>query len=413
MDKDINKSTFNQLFKAIKTEKFSNHARALKFDAYAKKLTAANLIQMISFAQLEQHEGLRHISNSLNDKSFSKAVGVSSISASQLSRRLRELPIELTQSLFTDVIQQFGSEIGYKSIRQGLGRIYLIDSSTISLCLYRYQWAEFRKTKSGVKLHLRIQLFEQGVLPDAAVITPAKPADKTQMDALVVEKDALNVFDRGYLDYKKFNSYCENGTRFVSRLKSNAIIESLEEFPVDQDSPIKKDQKVILGKDGTTKMEHPLRLIETEDTQGQPVMIVTNDFGLSAEEISDIYRYRWQIELFFKWIKQHLCVKHFYGLSQQAVENQLLIALITYSLIMLLKIKAGHEGSLLEIKMLLHTCLYEPFTGFVPKLHHKPNRGIKGRRCVDHEKIFMATVEQFENGQASHLDNLIYDPIIA
>lgn len=413
MDKDINKSTFNQLFLAINSEKFLNHPMTLEFDAYAKKLTAINLIQMIAYAQMEQHKGLRHISNSLNDQNFSKAVGISSISASQLSRRLRELPTELTQSLFTDIIQQFGSEIGYKSIRQGLGRIYLIDSSTISLCLSRYKWAEFRKTKSGVKLHLRIQLFEQGVLPDSAVITPAKPADKTQMDALVVEKDALNVFDRGYLDYKKFDNYCENGTRFVSRLKSNAIIESLEEFPVDQDSLIKKDQKVILGKDGTTKMKHPLRMIETEDTQGQPIIIITNDFGLSTEEISDIYRYRWQIELFFKWIKQHLCVKHFYGLSRQAVENQLLIALITYCLMMLLKMKSGHEGSLLEIKMLLHTCLYEPFTTFVQKLHQKSGRHTKGRRCVDHERIFKATVEQYDNRQTSHLNDLTYDPVIA
>lgn len=413
MDKDINKSTFYQLFKAIKNEKFLNHAKTLEFDEYSKKLTAVKLIQMIAYAQLEQLKGLRHISNSLHHQNFSKAVGVSSISASQLSRKLRDLPTELTQSLFTDVIQQFGSEIGYKSIRQGLGRIYLIDSSTISLCLSRYQWAEFRKTKSGVKLHLRIQLFEQGVLPDAAIITPAKPADKTQMDALVVEKDALNVFDRGYLDYKKFNNYCDNGTRFVSRLKSNAIIELLEEFPVDQDSLIKKDQKVILGKDGATKMKHPLRLIETVDTEGKPVIIITNDFKLSAEEISDIYRYRWQIELFFKWIKQHFCVKHFYGLSQQAVENQLLIALITYSLMMLLKMKAGYNGTLLEIKMLLRTCLYEPFADFVQKLHHKPSRRTKGRRRVDHERIFNATVEQFLEGQTDHLDDLIYDPIIA
>lgn len=103
-----------------------------------------------------QYEGLQHISNSLNDH---KAVGISSIRASQLSRRPRELPTELTQSLFTDVIQQFGSEIGYKSIRQGLGRIYLIDSSTRSRYLSQYKLAEFRKTKGGVKLHLRIQLF--------------------------------------------------------------------------------------------------------------------------------------------------------------------------------------------------------------------------------------------------------------
>lgn len=233
------------------------------------------------------------------------------------------------------------------------------------------------------------------------------------MDALVVAKDALNVFDRGYLDYKKFDSYCNNGTRFVSRLKSNAIVETLEEFPTNPDSLIKKDYKVILGKDGTTKMQHPLRLIETEDTEGKPVIIITNDFELSAEELSDIYRYRWQIELFFKWIKQHFCVKHFYGLSQQAVENQLLIALIAYCLMMLLKIKTGYEGPLLKIKMLLHTCLYVEFSEFVRKLHLKSGRSSRGRRWIDHKKIYNFTVEQVLQGEADHLDDLTYDPIIA
>ena len=273
MDKNTNKSTYNQLFQTIYNEKFLSNVKESEVDAYTKKLTVVKLIQMISYAQLEQLKGLRHISNSLNNDNFRSAVGLDSISASQLSRKLRDLSPELTQSLFSDIVHQFGTEIGFKSIRQELGRIYLIDSSTISLCLSRYRWAEFRKTKSGVKLHLRIQLLEQGVLPDKAIIKPAKPADKTQMDALVVEEDALNVFDRGYLDYKKFDKYCNNGTRFVSRLKSNAIVETLEEFPTNPDSLIKKDQKVILGKDGITKMQYPLRLIETEDTEGKPVII--------------------------------------------------------------------------------------------------------------------------------------------
>ena len=228
MDKDTNKSTFNQLFKALYNEKFLSYVKESEVDAYAKKLTIIKLIQMIAYAQLEQLEGLRHISNSLNNDNFSSAVGLNSISASQLSRKLRDLPSNLIQSLFSNIVHQFGTEIGFNPIRQELGRIYLIDSSTISLCFSRYRWAEFRKTKSGVKLHLRIQLFEEGVLPDKAIIKPAKPADKTQMDSLVVAKDALNVFDRGYLDYKKFDSYCNNGTRFVSRLKSNAIPESVK-----------------------------------------------------------------------------------------------------------------------------------------------------------------------------------------
>jgi transposase len=140
---------------------------------------------------------------------------------------------------------------------------------------------------------------------------------------------------------------------------------------------------VYLGKDGVSKMNHKVRLIEVEDTGGNPLIIVTNDFNLSAEEIGDIYRYRWKIELFFKWLKQHFQVKHFYGLSKQAVENQLFISLIAYCLLMLLKLKTNFKGTLLTIKRLLNTCLLEPFNIFLKKLNWKLlyNKRTSVERC--------------------------------
>jgi len=234
------------------------------------------------------------------------------------------------------------------------------------------------------------------------------------MDNLVVEEQkALNVFDRAYVDYGKFDSYCERDIRFVSRLKKNALVEVIKEHDLNPTSPIKKDQTVYLGKDGTTKMNHPLRLIETEDTEGKPIIIITNQFELEAEEIGEIYRSRWQIEIFFKWIKQHFNVKHFYGLSQQALENQLYIALITYCLLLLIKLKAGYQGSLLKIKRLLHTCLYEPFSSFVQKLYQKFKHSSAGRRrYINHEKVYQETERQVNNQEADHLNDLTYDPVI-
>ncbi|MEW6173427.1 MAG: transposase [Bacillota bacterium] len=130
------------------------------------------------------------------------------------------------------------------------------------------------------------------------------------MDALLIEEsDAVNVFDRAYLDYRKFDSYCENGTLFVTRSKGNAIIEILQELPVDPNSPIEQDCIVYLGNKYTYKMKHPLRMIVTKDTEGNPVVIFTNNFRLSVGQIGDIYRYRWQIEIFFKRLKQHLFYK--------------------------------------------------------------------------------------------------------
>ena len=407
------KSTFFQLFEPIFSQNFYQLLQKLEVDKYVKKLTALKFIILMVFAQLEQLTCLREISNSLNNNKFSKMIKLDSISFSQISRKLRSMMLETVEFLFRDLVRQVGIQTGFKPIRQELGRLYLIDSSTISLCLTRYRWASFRKTKGGIKIHLRLRLFKQGVLPDAAIITPAKVADKTQMDELVVEeKGVFNVFDRAYLDYKKFDDYCENGILFASRLKKNALVEVVKKLPVTPGSKIKKDCIVILGKDGFTKMHHPLRYIETEDLEGNQIIIITNDFKMSAEEIGDIYRYRWQIELFFKWIKQHLHVKHFYGLTQQAVEMQLYIALITYCLLKIIQLKTGYKGPLLQIQRLLNTCLYEPFPCFVRRLYRKPERISKGRRKIDHERIYQETLRQVIAGEADHLDDLTYDPVI-
>ena len=412
--KDTINSTFFLLFEPIFIEDFIQYLNDTRVDKYTKKLKTIQLIELIANAQLNQQQGLRDISNSCNNDEFSQEIQLESISASQLSRRLREMKPGIVQELFKKVIAQIGVKLGSRNLEQGSGNFYIIDSSTISLCLSKYPWAEFRKTKSGIKLHLRLQFFNGNILPDHAIITPAKRVDKTQMDDIVVtEKDALNVFDRGYLDYKRFDYYCENNIRFISRLKSNALVEVVEECDVKAESNLKKDQIVYLGKDGVSKMEHPVRLIEVEDTEGKPVIIITNDFNLSAGEIGDIYRYRWKIELFFKWLKQHFHVKHFYGLSKQAVENQLFISLITYCLLMLLKLKTNFKGSLLTIKRLVNTCLLEPFSMFIKKLNRKPKHSSNGRRKPpNHEAVYQETLRQVIAGETDHLDDLTYDPIL-
>jgi hypothetical protein len=412
-DKDTTKSTFNQLFKPILSKHFFKRIEDLNADKYVKKLKTMQLFELIALAQIEQKRGLRDISNSLNNDDLAYAVNLTSISASQISRRLRALPIEVVQDTFNSLALNVGMKIGFKKVHNELGRIILIDSSTISLCLTRYLWAEFRETKSGVKLHLRLRFTEDFSSPDKAVITPARSSDSTQMNSLVVEeKDVLNVFDRGYVDYKRFDSYCENGTRFVTRLKANALFEIVQELPLESDSPIEKDSIVYLGTKGINKMQHPLRLLKTNDTKGNPVVILTNDFKLSAGQIGDIYRSRWQIELFFKWIKQHLRVKHFYGLSQQAVENQLFIALITYCLLALLKLEVNYSGPLLTIKRILCACLYASYESFIKTLYRQPIHESKGRRKVNYDTIYQMTVKQFIDGESEHLDDLTYDPLV-
>ena len=408
--KDTTKSTFDQLFEAVTC--YTENLKNREVDKYIKKFTLLKFILLMSFAQLNQLKSLRDISSTLDEEKLSKSLELVSISAAQISRKLRTDLLGAIQALFAEMIHQVGINQGFQRIRQELGQLYLIDSTVISLCFSQYRWADFRKTKSGIKLHTRIKLLDDNILPDKAVMTVARKADRTQMDELVVEeKDAFNVFDRAYLDYGKFDYYCEQNIRFASRLKSNALVKILEEYPLGEGTLI-SDSKVILGKKNLTQMKNALRIIKTTDSQGKIITIVTNDFSLSAQEIADIYRYRWQIEIFFKWIKQHLHVKHFFGTGEQAVEVQLYIALITYCLLTLIRQKTRYTGTLLELKRCLCACLYEPFPCFVKKLYRKGKRQSRGRRKVDYESIYQETIKQVIAGEADHLDDLTYDPVI-
>lgn len=399
--KDTTKSTFSQLLIAVNQQR--DFLRQQGVDKYVKKLQTHKLLKLLILAQLNQHKGLREISISLNSNELSNSLNLVSISHSQISRRLQNLPPDVIGSLYRNIVITTATKLGFSKAVSGLGPLHIIDSSTISLTLSRFLWAEFRKTKAGVKLHQRIVLVEDNVVPDMAVITPAKPADKTQMEALVTEKDVIYVFDRGYFDFKKFAHYCKESISFVTRIKSNTVVEVVKDLPVTEGSNILRDQIVVLGK-GPKKMEQYLRLVEVKDTQGNTVQIVTNLFDADVVEVSEIYWRRWKIELFFKWLKQHMKIEHFYGQSSAAVQNQIYIALITYCLLRILQAVAGYTGSLLELKRMLGTCMFDPFRSFVKKLHKRPRGNSRGRRQNDHEQNFQDVLKLVEAGKGEQLD---------
>src|SRR5690625_4814019 len=200
------------------------------------------------------------------------------------------------------MIQKLHQTLGPSRAKRALGKIHLIDSSTLSMCLNQYEWADFRETKAGIKMHTSIILCDDDSYLNDIILTSARPADETQLDALIVpDENALHIFDRGYFNFKKFDLYCGKDIRFVTRIKSNTIVTVIEELPVDPTSPIIRNAIVKIG-----NMKHSLGLVETLDSEGNKISIVCNDLEISAEEISDLYRSRWQIELFFKWVKQHL-----------------------------------------------------------------------------------------------------------
>ena len=359
MDKDSILSTRTKYLSLIPVDLLLREVNRLRQDRYTKKLTTLKFVKLLMIAQIQQTPSLTDISAALKaNEDLQHDVALPSISTSQLSRKLRDVEPELLEKALAHCIEQVGLRCGGSRALSRIGRLHLIDSSTLSMCLSQYRWADFRRTKAGVKIHLRLVFQDGFVYTEHVLLSHARPADRTKMDGLVVsEEGTLNVFDRGYVDYKKFDEYCKASIHFVTRLKDNAVIhEVVEERPIPAGSPVTRDAIVRLGSHPKSVMEHTLRLIETRDSEGNPIVILSNHLALEAEEMGAIYRKRWQIELFFKWIKQHLVLKRLYGKSEWAVYNQIRIALMAYCVLVLLQSYTQHQGQLLAVYKCLRLC---------------------------------------------------------
>lgn len=357
MDKNTLKTSFGKWISPINMKKLSKQVDILKQDYYTKKLTTESFLKIMLFAQLHETESLHAISDALLDEDFQKAVGFNSISASQLSRKNNELDPSILATIFLDLVSQIHALSNQDKRPIPLK---IIDSTTLPLNLTHYKWATFRKTKAGVKLHLRLVFMdEDNVYPDKVTMTTADEHDRNQLEVLVDDKDAMYVFDRGYVDYERFDRMTDDGYFFVSRLKKNAVIREVETFSVLEDSTVLSDRMVYIGST-QNRTENVFRLLEVEDTKGNILRLITNRFDLDAEEISEIYRQRWAIELFFKWLKQHVKIKHFYGMSETAIQNQIYLALITYCLNVLIQLEMKSKKSLLRISRWLKRSLWKP-----------------------------------------------------
>ena len=409
MDKDTIKSTLNKVFESFPYEEFCKIVTDAKVDKYVKKLKIVKLLYILVVAQIMQTESLKELADMIvQDKNLQKALNLSSISASTLSRRIRHIHHDLWAQTFSilscHVTRSMTSKVNCEPKDY---RINIIDASTISLCLKKYLWADFRSTKAGIKLHQRIVLHDGHSYPDKATLTPAKPADKSQMDELInTAPDALNVFDRGYVDYKKWDGYCKEGVRFVSRLKANAIVDVIQSETIQTNSSLITESIVVLGNPNATRMKYPLRLFETYDGQGNKIIIVTNDFSLDALEITEIYRLRWQVELFFKWIKQHLKVKKFFGTSPNAVYGQIWIALITFCLVRLLQKNLPATKTLLEVMRAVKQYLYQPFIELFEILGREPTKTSCGRRSLSYQKEFYILLQDLAVNDSSFLNDI-------
>ncbi len=254
---------------------------------------------------------------------------------------------------------------------------YALDSTTIDLYLSLFPWALFRTTKSAVKMHTLLDL--RGNIPSFIHISDGKLGDVNVLDVLVLEPGAIYVMDRGYLDFVRLYLMHRTKAFFVTRAKSNTRLRRIYSAPVDRNTGIICDQTVVLT--GTTShKDYPeyLRRIRFKDPEtGATLVFPTNNFTFSATTICALYKRRWQVELFFKWIKQHLRIKKFYGNSENAVKSQIWIAMSVYVLVAIVKKRLNLDASLYTLLQILSLTLFEkmPLQQAFPAGEYIPREG--------------------------------------
>lgn len=310
-------------------------------------------------AQLSGRNSLRDIVDNISAQAHRLYhLGSTKLSRSNLSRMNEGKPYHLYEALFGKLLSRCKSITPGHSFRFK-NPLYSLDASTVDLCLSVFPWADFRTSKGGIKLH--VGLNHDGYLPEFVTITEAKTHDVIAGSALQFPKGSIVVVDRGYNDYAWYKQLTDKGIFFVIRLKSNAKVRVIERHPFIKESGVTSDQTIeFSGTQTAKKCPIQLRRIGYRDSvTGKHYIFLTNNFKLSSKTIAAIYKARWQVELFFKWIKQNLKIKSFIGTSKNAVMTQIWIALCVYLLLAYIKFQSKMAKSMQQILRLLQLNLFE------------------------------------------------------
>lgn len=325
------------------------HHQGQKFRSYNRW---SQFMAML-IGQLTGRKSLRDITDNL--KAQGKRLyhlGMKPTSRATLARVNEQQPASLYQLVFNQLLSQC-QRVAPKHRFSFKSKLYLLDTTTVDLCLSVFPWAEFRKRKGAIRLHTGLDA--DGYLPAFMDMTNGKVHEINWARTLTLPKGSFLCFDRGFTDYNWFSSLIDNGLFFVTRLKSNADIEYLNKRAGRKSKGINNDQQIRLN-----GVPEPLRLVVYTDPEtGKEYRYVTNAHHLQASEVADIYKERWQIEQFFKWIKQNLKIKTFLGTSSNAVLTQVWIALCVYLLLSFLKFKAKLGSSMTKILRVLQLNLFE------------------------------------------------------
>ena len=327
-----------------------------------KRFSCLDHYLCMAFAQLTYRESLRDIeacfraqNSKLYHLGFRSAVARNTLANANATRDWR-IYCDFAQSLIGTARRLYADEAFGLDLED---TVYALDATTIDLCLSVFPWAPFRSTKAAVKLHTLLDL--RGNIPSFIFISDGKLHDVNILDQLVPEPGAIYIMDRGYIDFDRLGRFHEAGSFFVIRSKTNLKAERRYSHAVDRSTGLVCDQTVTLtGFYSRKGFPAPLRRIRFKDPEtGKRLIFLSNNFGLPALTITKLYRQRWQIELFFKWIKQHLRIKAFFGTTENAVKTQIWIAVSVYVLVAIVRKRLQLSASLYEILQILSLTMFE------------------------------------------------------
>jgi transposase len=356
------KTVFKQLLQYLPRYEFNLCVSRYRGEHWVKKFSTYDQFLCLAYAQMAGRESLRDIETCLNSHQeklyhigFRGDVSRTTL-ADANERRDWRIFQDFGQILISTAQRLYQSEPIAIELKQPL---YAFDSTTIDLCLSLFPWAEFRKTKAAVKMHTLIDL--RGPIPTWVAITTGKVHDVRMLDEMPVAKDAVYAMDKGYIDFARLYAIHQQGAFYVIRTKDNLKCKRLYSNPKNKDGGVRADQIITLvtqkSKKGYPERLRRISFIDKE--RNKRLVFLTNNFEIPAETVAAVYKQRWQVELFFKWIKQHLRIKSFIGTSINAVKSQIWVALCVYLLVAITKKKLGSPCSLYTFLQILEVNLFE------------------------------------------------------
>jgi len=356
------KTVFAQLIQHLPRYEFNQCVLRHRGNYKVRSFSCMDQFLCMAFAQLTYRESLRDIVTCLNSHrsklyhmGFRGKIAKSTLADANELRDFRiyqdfgHVLIDIASKLYRD--EEFGLDLKLA--------IYALDSTVIDLCLSTFPWATFRKKKAAVKIHTLLNV--QGSIPTFIFVTPGSVHDVNMMDTVPFEADSVYTMDRAYLDFERLYHINQLSAFFVIKSKSNTRLRRIYSAPVDKANGVQADQTVMLvGYQSRLAYPDPFRRIRYYDAErNKRLVVLTNNFLIPAKTVADIYRSRWQVELFFKWIKQHLRIKSFFGTSPNAVKTQIWIAVSVYLLVAIVKKRLNLPSSLHTILQILEVNLFE------------------------------------------------------